>query len=95
MTFETRDKSELRAHLRRLREERADGPTIRIGTLCGRLEQRTTYRLSRFTADLASRSDHPHDSRAGSDETVPVEAKRTVENTPLLPARAGTVPAGH
>ncbi|MER7541255.1 hypothetical protein ABTX77_41955 [Streptomyces sp. NPDC097704] len=37
MTFETRDKSELRAHLRRLQEERVDGSTIRIDTSCGRL----------------------------------------------------------
>ncbi|MEU1226231.1 hypothetical protein [Streptomyces sp. NPDC005828] len=60
MTFETRDESELRAHLRRLGEEQVDGSTIRIDTLCGRLEQPTTYRLSRFMADLASQSDHQH-----------------------------------
>ncbi|WP_326633791.1 MULTISPECIES: hypothetical protein [unclassified Streptomyces] len=53
MIFETRDKAELRAHLRRLREARIDGPMIRIDTLCGRLAQPTVYRLSRFVADLA------------------------------------------
>ncbi|MFE3140127.1 hypothetical protein [Streptomyces scopuliridis] len=57
MTFETRDKAELRAHLHRLREERVDGSTIRIDMLCGRLEQPTVYRLSRFVADPAGKSD--------------------------------------
>lgn len=53
MIFETRDKADLRAHLRRLWEARIDGPMIRIDTLSGRLVQPTIYRLSRFVADLA------------------------------------------
>ncbi|WP_406099214.1 hypothetical protein [Streptomyces sp. NBC_01013] len=51
MIFETGDQTELHAHLRTLREAGTDEATIRIDTLCGRLEQPTTYRLSRFTAD--------------------------------------------
>ncbi len=51
MIFETRDQTELHAQLRRLREARIDGATIRIDTLCGRLMQPTTYRLSRFVTD--------------------------------------------
>ncbi|MFG3137768.1 hypothetical protein ACGFZA_16345 [Streptomyces sp. NPDC048211] len=51
MIFETEDQAELRARLRSLREARVDEATIRIDTLCGRLVQPTTYRLSRFVAD--------------------------------------------
>ncbi|MGW9135145.1 hypothetical protein [Streptomyces sp. NPDC055681] len=58
--FETRDKAELRAHLRRLREARIDGSMIRIDMLCGRLALPTTYRLSRFVADPACESDQEH-----------------------------------
>lgn len=57
MILETRDKAELRGHLRRLREARIDGSMIRIDTLCGRLGQPTTYRLNRFVADPACKSD--------------------------------------
>ncbi|MEU0850845.1 hypothetical protein ABZ387_23175 [Streptomyces flaveolus] len=48
--FETRDESQWDAHLRALRagEERIDWATTRIDTLCGRLSQPTTYRLSVF-----------------------------------------------
>ncbi|MER5281598.1 hypothetical protein ABT025_38685 [Streptomyces sp. NPDC002809] len=51
MIFETRDQAELRACMRSLQEARVDQATIRIDTLCGRLTQPTTYRLSRFITD--------------------------------------------
>ncbi|MEV5944318.1 hypothetical protein [Streptomyces sp. NPDC051994] len=60
MIFETQDEAELRTHLRRLREAGIDGPMIRIDTLCGRLVQPTSYRLSQFVADPASESDLEH-----------------------------------
>ncbi|MFI6894687.1 hypothetical protein ACIBM4_11295 [Streptomyces sp. NPDC050256] len=50
MIFETPDQAELRAQLRSLREARVDEATIRIDTLCGRLMQPTTYRLSPYVA---------------------------------------------
>ncbi|MGW7267854.1 hypothetical protein [Streptomyces sp. NPDC054842] len=48
--FETQDESEWRAHLRRLRsaDSSFDWSLTRIDTLCGRLVQPTTYRLSLF-----------------------------------------------
>ncbi|MFF1443611.1 hypothetical protein [Streptomyces sp. NPDC058295] len=48
--FETQDASEWRSHLRRLRsaEEQIDWAMTRVDTLCGRLVQPTTYRLSLF-----------------------------------------------
>ncbi|WP_037676385.1 hypothetical protein [Streptomyces griseus] len=48
--FETQDESEWRAHIRRLRasDQRIDWTAVRLDTLCGRLTQPTTYRLSRF-----------------------------------------------
>lgn len=58
--FETQDEAELRVRLRRLREARIDESMIRIDTLCGRLVQATTYRLSRFVADLARESGSGH-----------------------------------
>ncbi|WP_330461229.1 hypothetical protein OIB37_32805 [Streptomyces sp. NBC_00820] len=58
MIFETRDESELRARLWRLREARVDRSMIRIDTLCGRLALPTTYRLSRFVTDPVCESDH-------------------------------------
>ncbi|HEY9332698.1 MAG TPA: hypothetical protein VIS09_31360 [Streptomyces sp.] len=51
MVVETRDQAELRARLHSLRQARVDEATIRIDTLCGRLMQPTTYRLSRFVAN--------------------------------------------
>lgn len=51
MICEVRDRAELGAHLRRLREARIDASMIRIDTLCGRLTHPTTYRLSRFVAE--------------------------------------------
>lgn len=53
--FETQDEPEWRAHLRRLRsaEEPIDWALTRIDTLCGRLMQPTTYRLSLFVPDPA------------------------------------------
>ncbi|MEU9061821.1 hypothetical protein AB0D13_23910 [Streptomyces sp. NPDC048430] len=48
--LETRDEAEFRDCLRRLREAGTDESLIRIDTLCGRLAQPTTYRLSRFVA---------------------------------------------
>ncbi|GAA2479900.1 hypothetical protein GCM10010276_15680 [Streptomyces longisporus] len=50
--FETQDESEWRAHLRRLRvtDRRIDWSAARVDTLCGRLRQPTTYRLSVFVA---------------------------------------------
>ncbi|MEU9593991.1 hypothetical protein AB0D84_30335 [Streptomyces sp. NPDC048193] len=44
--FETQDASHWHAHLRALRGE--EWATTRIDTLCGRLTQPTTYRLSVF-----------------------------------------------
>ncbi|MFI6037485.1 hypothetical protein ACIBBD_25575 [Streptomyces sp. NPDC051315] len=48
--FETRDESEWRAHMRRLRasDTRIDWTAVRVDTLCGRLTQPTTFRLSLF-----------------------------------------------
>ncbi|MFE0962665.1 hypothetical protein ACWDCX_04290 [Streptomyces fungicidicus] len=63
MILETRDEAELRAQLGRLREARVDASMLRIDTLCGRLALPTTYRLSRFVADLACDSDHSHSDR--------------------------------
>ncbi|MFE3876700.1 hypothetical protein ACFXPX_20200 [Kitasatospora sp. NPDC059146] len=60
MVLETLDEAELRAHLRRLREAGVDGSMIRIDTLCGRLVQPTTYRLSRFVTDPAREAGHEH-----------------------------------
>lgn len=56
VVFETEDESQWRAHLRDLRdlrdlragERRIDWEMARIDTLCGRLTQPTTYRLSLF-----------------------------------------------
>lgn len=50
MLFETQDESEWREYLRRLRSgtEQADWARTRIETLCGRLVQPTSYRLSLF-----------------------------------------------
>ncbi|MFJ5724623.1 hypothetical protein [Streptomyces sp. NPDC093149] len=60
--FETQDESEWRAHLRRLHatEGRIDWAMTRIDTLCGRLMQSTTYRLSLFVPDPARASDRDH-----------------------------------
>lgn len=58
--MDTRDRAELRAHLRRLQEARIGGSMIRIDTLCGRLVHQTTYRLSRFVADPARESGGEH-----------------------------------
>ncbi|MGW5434493.1 hypothetical protein ACWET9_46520 [Streptomyces sp. NPDC004059] len=48
--FETQDESEWRAHIHRLRasDEQIDWTAVRLDTLCGRLAQPTTYRLSLF-----------------------------------------------
>ncbi|MET9093196.1 hypothetical protein ABZX72_14000 [Streptomyces cyaneofuscatus] len=48
--FETQDASERHAYVRRLRAEgtRIDWSAVRMDTLCGRLKQPTTYRLSLF-----------------------------------------------
>lgn len=48
--FETQDESEWRAQVRRLRAENGqiDWTAVRMDTLCGRLTQPTTYRLSLF-----------------------------------------------
>lgn len=54
--FETQDETELHAHLRGLREARIDESTLRIDTLCGRLAQPTTYRLSQFMTHPATGS---------------------------------------
>lgn len=53
MLFETQDESEWRTHLRRLRTVggQVDWPMTRIDTLCGRLSQPTTYRLSLFVPE--------------------------------------------
>lgn len=60
MVFETRDRAELRAYLRRLQEARIDESMIRIDMLCGRLVHQTTYRLSRFVADPVRESGREH-----------------------------------
>ncbi|MGP3991692.1 hypothetical protein [Streptomyces sp. 3N207] len=53
----------MRAYVRRLRsaEERIDWAMTRIDTLCGRLVQPTTYRLSLFvpTQERNPNRDHP------------------------------------
>jgi len=51
--FETQEESEWRAHLRGLRAAggQIDWAMTRIDTLCGRLSQPTTYRLSLFVPD--------------------------------------------
>ena len=51
--FETQEESEWRAHLRGLRaaDGQIDWAMTRIDTLCGRLSQPTTYRLSLFVPD--------------------------------------------
>ncbi|WP_405983332.1 hypothetical protein [Streptomyces sp. NBC_00872] len=51
--FETQDESEWRVELQRLRTENSenkqiDWTAVRLDTLCGRLTQPTTYRLSLF-----------------------------------------------
>ena len=53
--FETQDEAEWRAYVRRLRagEIRIDRSVLRVDTLCGRLVQPTTYRLSLFVTDPA------------------------------------------
>ncbi|PSJ26184.1 hypothetical protein B7P34_24190 [Streptosporangium nondiastaticum] len=53
--FETQDESEWRAHIRRLRasDPQIDWTAVRIDTLCGRLVQPTTYRLSLFVPRIA------------------------------------------
>ncbi|MGW2276578.1 hypothetical protein [Streptomyces sp. NPDC001770] len=48
LVLETSDRAELRSHLCRLREAGVDEALIRIDHLCGRLEQESFYRLSRF-----------------------------------------------
>ncbi|MFE4830806.1 hypothetical protein [Streptomyces sp. NPDC056672] len=53
MLFETQDESEWRVELQRLRTENSenkqiDWTAVRLDTLCGRLTQPTTYRLSLF-----------------------------------------------
>ncbi|MFE9013526.1 hypothetical protein [Streptomyces cyaneofuscatus] len=53
--FETQDASERHAYVRRLRAEdtRIDWSAVRMDTLCGRLKQPTTYRLSLFVPNSA------------------------------------------
>ncbi|TQJ85276.1 hypothetical protein FBY22_4035 [Streptomyces sp. SLBN-31] len=53
--FETQDESKWHAHLRQLRAgpARIDWAMTRIDTLCGRLVEPTTYRLSVFVLDTA------------------------------------------
>jgi hypothetical protein len=48
--FETQDESEWHAHIRRLRasDMQIDWTAVRMDTLCGRLTQPTTFRLSLF-----------------------------------------------
>ncbi|MFD4601921.1 hypothetical protein ACFWPQ_28295 [Streptomyces sp. NPDC058464] len=48
--FETQDEPEWREHIRRLRasDTQIDWSAARMDTLCGRLMQPTTYRLSLF-----------------------------------------------
>ncbi|GAA5605765.1 hypothetical protein [Streptomyces griseus] len=58
VVVETRDQAEMRTRLRRLQEAGVDGATIRIDTLCGRLELPTTYRLSHFVTDPAQECEH-------------------------------------
>jgi hypothetical protein len=55
--LETRDRAELRAHMRRLRKEGIDESLIRIDTLCRRPVEQSTYRLSRFVENTARESD--------------------------------------
>ncbi|MGV9356265.1 hypothetical protein [Streptomyces misionensis] len=57
VVFETQDRAEWQAYLRRLRAgpEPTDWSTTRVDTLCGRLAHPTTYRLSLFVPARASR----------------------------------------
>ncbi|MEH0544852.1 hypothetical protein QA802_17710 [Streptomyces sp. B21-105] len=50
MLLETRDPSELRATLLRMRAEQpcVDAAAVRVDTLCGRSDRPTAYRLSLF-----------------------------------------------
>ncbi|MFF9014821.1 hypothetical protein ACF09C_17865 [Streptomyces sp. NPDC014870] len=50
VVLETEDEAEFRAHLHRLRssEPRLDESSLRVDTFCGRGEQPTVRRLSRF-----------------------------------------------
>ncbi|WP_328917533.1 MULTISPECIES: hypothetical protein [unclassified Streptomyces] len=50
MLFETQDESQWRAQIQRLRagNKQIDWSAVRLDTLCGRLTQPTTYRLSVF-----------------------------------------------
>lgn len=54
--FETQDESEWRAHIHRLRatDRQIDWTAVRMDTLCGRLIQPTTYRLSLFVPNPVS-----------------------------------------
>ncbi len=58
MVFETHDAAHWRAHLHLLRSghEFVDWSTLRVDTLCGRLKQPTTYRLSRFVPTATNRT---------------------------------------
>ncbi|MEU2602513.1 hypothetical protein ABZ678_02000 [Streptomyces hirsutus] len=48
--FETQDEAEWHAHIRRLRasDTQIDWTAVRVGRLCGRQTQPTTFRLSLF-----------------------------------------------
>ncbi|MDX3309826.1 hypothetical protein ACWGH3_24785 [Streptomyces sp. NPDC054884] len=56
--LETRDRSELRSVLLRLRaaQPRIDAAAVRADTLCGRSDRPTTYRLSLFVPTPGPRS---------------------------------------
>ncbi|MGW6739187.1 hypothetical protein ACWGDX_00245 [Streptomyces sp. NPDC055025] len=67
MLFETQDESEWRVQLQRLRTENSearqiDWTMVRLDTLCGRLIQPTTYRLSLFVPTVV-----PVSADGGSD----------------------------
>lgn len=55
--LETKDQTELSAHLQRLREEGIDESLVRIDTLCRRPVEQSTYRLSQFVATTVEKSD--------------------------------------
>lgn len=60
VVFETQDESRWLTYVRALRtgEESVDLETARVDTLCGRLSQPTTYRLSVFVPDPAGDDGH-------------------------------------
>lgn len=58
VVFKTKDETEFRTHLHRVRTEyeSPDDSMLRVDTLCGRLKHSTTYRLSLFVPEVSPTS---------------------------------------